>query len=203
MKKVVAFLEKYAEWLALGVACLFLLFTVYSYIVSPDALKVKVGSETMLPGEVDPYLSKNPSMLPRVQAGMEATTAGIEDAFKVKNFSAEFVKAMGPERPRMGAEYFAAAQPFRPYLPGVEFEAPNPQAPKTVITHLPTVPAPVPAKTFSNSGDSLVAQVIEVDPNDPDAVAAAQAAVQPEDPQVALANAIDKNWLTLEWSFDT
>ena len=55
MKKVVAFLEKYAEWLALGVACLFLLFTIYTYIVSPDALKVKVGNEAMLPGDVDPY----------------------------------------------------------------------------------------------------------------------------------------------------
>jgi hypothetical protein len=201
MKKVVAFLEKYAEWLALGVACLFLLFTIYTYIVSPDALKVKVGNEAMLPGEVDPYISKSPSMLPRVQSGMEATTSGLEDAFKVKNFSAEFKNAMGPDRPRMAAEYLASAQPFRPPLPGVEFQPETPTNERTKIAKLPIVPPPVPAKGISN-GDSLVAPVIEIDPNDPDAVAAAQN-VQPEDPQLALVNAIDKNWLTLEWSFDT
>ena len=44
MKNVVAFLEQYAEWLALGVAAIFFLFVVWGYVISPTAVRVKVGA---------------------------------------------------------------------------------------------------------------------------------------------------------------
>src|SRR3954451_19886558 len=96
MKKVVAFLEKYAEWLALGVACVFLLYMVYSYVVSPEALHVKVGSDTVYPGEVDPHVDV---AVRHLQEAIEAPAGDVK--IPLPDYSKDFLTAMGTERPHM------------------------------------------------------------------------------------------------------
>src|SRR4051812_40819067 len=98
MKKVVSFLESYAEWVALTLAVLFLLYTVYANVVSPEPLKTTVvGSpQPLLPDAVDPYVQQS---VKRLQAAIEAP-AGKEDLFPVREFRKDFETAMGPKRLR-------------------------------------------------------------------------------------------------------
>ena len=101
MKKVMAFLEKYAEWVAMGFACVFLLYMVYSYVVSPDAVKVEVGRELLMPGEVDPYI--NTKDIAALQAAMDDKNGDV--SFPVPDFAKAFSLAMGPDRDRMKGEF--------------------------------------------------------------------------------------------------
>src|SRR5258706_13956591 len=111
MKKVVAFLEQYAEWVGLGVASLFLLWVVYGYVVSPDQLQVKVGTDTVFPEGVDPKISE--SYVRHLQDAMEASPGELANAFKVQNFVDDFVRNMSDKRDRMTPEVLAggAASP--------------------------------------------------------------------------------------------
>src|SRR5687768_9332628 len=110
MQKVVAFLEKYAEWVALGISALFLLFIVYSYVLSPDALRVDVGSEKLLPGDVDPAIAARDA-----KALQAAVDAPAEIQFPMRDFTKEFELAMGPQRRMMEPQYLVTLSP----LPGV------------------------------------------------------------------------------------
>lgn len=58
MQKVVEFLEKYVQWVAIGLGALFVLFMVYTYVLNPPAT-VELGGTTRTPGEVDPYTLEN------------------------------------------------------------------------------------------------------------------------------------------------
>jgi hypothetical protein len=193
MQKMVAFLEKYAEWVALGVASLFLLFVVYSYVVSPDQIRVKVGSDAVFPGSVDEKV--NESSVKRLQQAMEAPSSL---TFPVPDFAKVFATKMGPQRDRMTPEVLAGGPPIRPAIPGVEFRTEPAGNEKIVIKDLPKIPAPVMAE--AKTGSSMVVQptLLDADPQAPDA-----APVQPVDEAAALAAAIDKNWITVSSKLDT
>src|SRR5215212_5730816 len=115
MQKVVAFLEKYAEWVALGVAGLFLLFVVYSYVLSPDALRVSVGNDKLLPGEVDTHVAAG-----RAKDLQAAVDAPADIKFPLRDFTKEFEVAMGPQRRLMEPKYLVTLSP----LPGVPTMSP-------------------------------------------------------------------------------
>lgn len=181
MKQVVAFLEKYAQWLAMGVAGIFLLFVVYSFWVSPDQLKVKVGSQELLPGEVDTAIANDADKgAARLKRQMDASSDASAD-FKVPDFQQEFAKAMG------GTGLPTAVAQVRPHVPT---EGP---VKETVVTKtddkvvLPKIPAPEPVGV--SSGQSLIAPPIEL------AEGEAPPAV---DRNAALATAIQKDWATVE-----
>lgn len=180
MQKVVEFLEKYAQWLAMGVAGVFLLFVVWSYWVSPDHLKVKVGNENLLPGEVDTTISSGPASNLKRQMESGATSA---TDFKVPDVKEAFVRAMAGD-----ADLTRVASVLT--RPAVPREGPIKEEVVTKTDDkvtLPKVPAPVP--TGVSSGQSLVAPPVEV---------AEGEAPQQVDPNVALANAIQKDWATVE-----
>ena len=195
MKKVVAFLEKYAEWVALGVACLFLLFVVYSYVVSPDQLHAKVGSDTVLPGDVDPAVNKTVATL----AGeIEAPAVGVQRP--TPDYGKQFAEAIGPQRKGMTPEVIAGGQPIRPLLPGEERTVVVANQEKERIADLPKVPTP--AISDVGIGSSLVMAPPPLP--DPDADPnAAPPPPPPDDPAALLASALDKRWITVEAKFDT
>jgi hypothetical protein len=199
MQKVVAFLEKYAEWVALGVAAIFVLFVAYSYVLSPEQLKVSVGNdkEKVLPGDVDPHIAGGAAQ--RLQ---QAVDAGADVKFPVRDFTKEFEVAMGPQRRSMEPKYLVTLNP----LPGVAREMEiggSSTVARQVVEALPVVPTPRPTGTAT--GNSLVAKPPPVvDPNDPNAAAAAAAAAAAQqNPAVELANALDKNWVTVEFSLSS
>jgi hypothetical protein len=195
MQKLVAFLEKYAEWLGVGVASLFFLFVVYSYVVSPDQVKVKLGSDAVYPESVDEKVSEN--SVKRLQTAMEAPS---NLTFAVPDFAGDFSKKMGDKRDRMTPEVLAGGPPIRPAIPGFESRPEPVDGTKIVIKDLPKIAAPVMAE--AKNGSSMVAPpptLVDAgaDPNQP-----------PPPPQPAaddatvLASAIDKNWVTVSAKFD-
>jgi hypothetical protein len=181
VKKVVAFLEKYAEWVAMSLACVFLLYMVYAYVVSRDDLKVKVGSESHMPGDVDTSIEANAAN-PLKNALDEKS----DISFPVNDFAGKFARAMGHDRDRMKPEFLAAVQ-FRPPLPGERGTINDPKITGIQISRLAIVPPPVP--TGFGTGISMVA--------DPAQLAAGGGAAQPNTPS------IEKMWITWEGKFDT
>src|SRR5690349_19114850 len=186
MKKVVAFLEQYAEWLAMGLAVVFLLYMVYDNVVAPDAIRTKVGAAAVLPGDVDPTLNQN--VISQLQQKIDAPAGNLQGAFDVKDATAEFYAAMGPKRPRMDRESLLAAG-VRPPLPGTTGMPTEGPGSEFVLDKLPSVPAATP--TSSATGNSLVAQA---DPIVPPGGNGADQPVQPApanpDPAAMLASAI-------------
>ena len=59
MNKVVAFLEKYAQYLALGLAFAFLGYVAYASFLSNPSQDIKVGTEVKAPGDVDAAIAAN------------------------------------------------------------------------------------------------------------------------------------------------
>lgn len=197
MKKVVAFLEQYAEWLALGVAAIFFLFVVWGFVINPTAVKVKVAQEELMPGDVDTTV--NDKAITRLQSAMESKADGL--VMVVPDFAKQFELTMGPNRPSMSPEALAGAQPPRPPQVNQTFEIVGPGPVETqTIAELPKMPTLTGLTT--SSGNSLVAPPPppqEVQGNDPNALPAAPAL--PETPEAQLANATEKNWVTIEAKF--
>ena len=57
MEKVLKFLEKYVQWIALGLGGLFLLAMVYNYVLQ-DPVTVTLGGKDVLPGEIDKEIAR-------------------------------------------------------------------------------------------------------------------------------------------------
>src|SRR4051812_27727637 len=96
MNKVVAFLEKYAEWLALTVATLFLLYMVYANVVDRKDYLATVSNNPLAPGEVDKYINQH--SIADLTRAMKATS---NTPFPTPKATADFNRAMGPNRPGM------------------------------------------------------------------------------------------------------
>jgi hypothetical protein len=193
--KVVAFLEKYAEWVALGVASLFLMYMVYANVIAPDALRSKVGNAEVFPGEVDQEIQRQ--TVARLTQAMEAPAGDVVRRIEVADYGKEFAQAMGPNRPRMGQEHLVLANSGRPRLPGGAGPEDAPKTGGIEIATLPAVPPAIPVASIT--GSSLVAP-----PPQPPAVGEDGVEVPapaPQEPAVALANALDKRWVMLEWKF--
>src|SRR4051794_22943758 len=60
MQKVTAFLEKYSQWIAVGLGGVYLLLMVYSYVLTPP-VTAKVGSESVMPDEIDKRIAEGPA----------------------------------------------------------------------------------------------------------------------------------------------
>ena len=138
MNKVVDFFEKYAEWLALGVAGIFLLFMIWSYVVNPTAVKVQVGSEETTPGDVEPTVNQMTRAL-----DAKLTAPGVPP-IPVPNFSEQFKTSMGETRPRgPSTPEVAIGIDFRPGIPGAAptINQPGPQGAR-LVQALPVTPAP-------------------------------------------------------------
>src|SRR5688572_23016968 len=59
MQKLVNFLEKNVQWVVLGLAGVFLLYMVWSYVLTPP-VTVKIANRTLRPGEVADAILERP-----------------------------------------------------------------------------------------------------------------------------------------------
>src|SRR5437773_11618647 len=59
MKKVLDFLEKNVQWLAIALGAVYLLWMVYSYVLNSPVKVTGVAPEPLAPGEVDDYIKNN------------------------------------------------------------------------------------------------------------------------------------------------
>lgn len=190
MKKVVEFLEKYAEYLAMGIAVLFLGLVVWSYVLDGEALKSKVGGEQVFPGEVDAKITR--TALPRLEGAVGTKlTKEIEPRFAVKDFGGLITREMGPQRSSM-----ASGTLTTPYMPGVPNERRIEEGPKIELGNVKALPVPPAALAVrAASGQSLV--VPPPNPNDPNNPGGAPAPGQPN-----VKDATDISWDTHVWKID-
>jgi hypothetical protein len=70
MQKTLDLLERYVEWVALGLAGLILLWVAYAYVLTP--ITVKVGSRELTPGEVDAVVKREAA--DKLKSAMEDKT---------------------------------------------------------------------------------------------------------------------------------
>ncbi|QOV89275.1 hypothetical protein [Humisphaera borealis] len=61
MDKILPILEKYVEWIALGIGALFMALMGYSYAVK-SPVSVPLGTEQLAPSAVDPAIKKSPDL---------------------------------------------------------------------------------------------------------------------------------------------
>src|SRR5689334_14865124 len=92
MQKAVDFLERHVQWLALGVAGLFLLWVAYAYVLTP--VTVKVGGRELTPGEVDAAVKRDAA--DRLKTAMDDKTPV---QFQVGDWRGQVARIFEPTAP--------------------------------------------------------------------------------------------------------
>ncbi len=191
MKKLVTFLENYAQWLALSAGLLFLGYMAYSYALSTDAVAVKLASGPVTPGEVDATIAKDAQDLQKkmtLPAGKD-----LQAKLVIPQFKDNFVLAMGGKRP--GAA--AVAGSFTPNLaPATPIKGPE-VITQELVPRLVKPPTPINDPP-PNPGQSFAAVPAALAPLDLNAPQQPQPPIQPG---VAVAG-FDLSWITLQWKID-
>jgi hypothetical protein len=137
MDKVKVFLEKYVEWLALGIGAAFLLYMIYANVVEEPVTSVVGPSQAVPPSQIDPMVWDT---VGKTVAAKVKPTAETQPVFEVPTFPAVKTVLSAPPGPVLPKSGFAQVPPFKPLIisPAV-IEQQNPDA----ITKLPTAPAPI------------------------------------------------------------
>src|SRR5215208_7445669 len=98
MDKVVSFLERNVQWLALGIGVLFLGYMAYSNLVeTPAHLTVDVGGRKVPPGELANAIGKSDAFV-RLQDGMKDRTIVYRQIDPVAQVKAEIGRASCREK---------------------------------------------------------------------------------------------------------
>lgn len=95
MEKALAILEKYVQWIALGLCGLFLVAMVYSYVLQ-DPVTVDLAGKPQLPGEIDKTIASMPEAqnLKRAVNGNQSIPA--TELPKIPSAVEAFAKVMTP-----------------------------------------------------------------------------------------------------------
>lgn len=148
MKKITDFLEQYVEWVALAVGGLFLLFMVFTYVLS-DPVSVELSGRTYSPGDVDREIREQASRLeerinprgePVVKIAVPQTLTG---------FDARLAMVQVEDKPLF--EIFAS-EPLRTSPSGGTPPAPEGGGPIEVqgaVATLAKIPAPIITESFA------------------------------------------------------
>jgi hypothetical protein len=189
MQKFVDFIEKYVQWVAIGLGALFVLFMVYSYVIQPPA-KVTIGNETLTPGEVDEYTATH--VASRLQTAMNGKpTVTIDFPHHVEQFKTAMNWVNATDISLAGLIH------WQPPIPDTIAQEQNPNqvpgqpqqvalAPRQVKA-LPVLPKAAPAE--SRFGRSVVLPPPPIaNPNQP--------AGGPQIQQVVAPQPVDKDWVT-------
>lgn len=181
MPKVIEILERYVQWIALGLAILFVGLMAYTYIVNPP-LTANIGSKQLAPGEVDAYIAS--SSLAQLKNGIASKTPLVYTQTDPKQ---KFLTDINWDV-------------NVPPIAGTRVRTPT-TGPGPVSTGVATAVQP-PAPTFL---DKTVGRSVLAIPN-PNA-APAPAAPRPGFPAPAAAAAAapdlqDKDWVTLAFRLD-
>ena len=191
MEKVVEFIEKHVQWLALGLGVLWLGWMGWKYVITPPAA-VEIAGERLTAGRVDKKTVEK-AVTP-LQAEMNRSEA---PEMPVENFAAGFQSTMnydGKEPVMLATTLWPRNEPIKidvPRLPGTPEPGPGGDVGPPRVALLPANPPPaVPA-------DVVVGRSTIVPP-----VIAGQPAVAPPAGQVAapaqpvLNQNVDKDWVT-------
>ncbi|MEZ0266662.1 MAG: hypothetical protein ACAI43_18185, partial [Phycisphaerae bacterium] len=201
MDKVIAFLEKYAQYLALGVAVAFLGYITYSSVLSNPKLDIKVPSvargvwqQVKLPGDVDAAIAANDAKV-LVDAAKAPAGDAVKKQFSKPSFDTQFIGKM--EVAGFKEEATPPPGPGTP-PPQTETVVEGPKIDK--IPGLVKPPAAEPKGAISGQSFLAVAAALP-----PFALAggAAGAIVQPPpvQPGVPVAG-FDATWITVEFKLD-
>jgi hypothetical protein len=147
MDKVKVFLEKYVEWLALGVGAAFLLYMVYANLVQ-EPVTSTVDNQQVAPSQIDPLVWDR---LAKPFAARIKPPAETQPVFDVPSFPTVSTVLTAAPEPMLPKSEFAQVPTFKPlmYSPKV-IEEQNPDA----ITKLPAAPAP--SGIFTSHGHTNV-----------------------------------------------
>lgn len=177
MQKWLGILEKNVEWMALGLAGLWVLWVAWSYWVTPPVVKL-VDNKPQTPGQIDQTVADQKALLER---SMSSSTLP-EEGLQVRDSVAEFVRRMTPQTPQA-----VAHTPFRSYPPLKELKPGDTLAPQQrLVQELPTMPAPVDPEVRSGRSQVTIAP-------------AAGTAPAP----TATANNVDKIWVSVFSTWNT
>jgi hypothetical protein len=108
MNKVVDFLEKRVEWIALALGVLFAGYMAYSYLLLPKVVVTGVAPDPMPPGEVDRFiLEHNAADLElRMARGSTAANDTVKPPSFVESFLASMSYANDPAKPLQYANVY-------------------------------------------------------------------------------------------------
>jgi hypothetical protein len=179
MNKVVAFLEKHVQWIALGLGGLYLGYMIWTYALQTPVVATGIGPTPLTPGEVDPLIDQTVAL--PLDAAMKDTN--VPD-FTVPNFIEQFKADMDFSN-------------FTPYVldwhvnsPVLRYQlsspAQNPANQTLAINKLPDVP-PI-AVVDHSSGRSNVLPLTAV-----------AGAAPPANGAQAVAGSSDKCWVTVSY----
>lgn len=179
MQKVVEFLEKHVQWVALSLGGVFVLYMIYSYVLTPPAT-VEIAGKTLTAGEVDDYIRTETAE--PLALRMKSTTP-ID--VNVQEFDKGFLATIAND----GVKY--AALDFLPPVPrtggdGGEIKGPgtDPNNPPQIAgdVTLPVPPKAVPFEVKPGRSMVVLSGIGGLDANGMPVAAAAPVVVAGADP---------------------
>lgn len=159
MQKVVDILERYCQWIAVGIGAIFFLFALYQYLpVVSKPVTVELGGQAYTPGEVDREIVE--AAADPLESKM-STPASIR--VNVPNYAAH-VNEQLTTAPKVAPLSNAMAASMKVEIPPLPWEAdPNANQPVNLTIGIPAIP---PA-TYDPAPTSGFAQVTPVVPAQP------------------------------------
>ncbi len=146
MNKVKEFLEKNAQWLALGLGVLWLFFMVYDNVLASKTATVEVNRTELVASNVDQYIEENTIKTLQDQIGNNQVLPPLKNDYTVQ---VKRKLALADERPML------LVGNWIPSLIQMGITLPTPPTPTgEKITHLPVIPAPVNPDV--TSGKSII-----------------------------------------------
>jgi hypothetical protein len=201
MNKIVAFLEKHVQWIALGLGGLYLAFMIWSYVLQTPVLVTGIAPTPLTPGEVDQHILDTLA-IPLATAMKDPNVPEMA----VPNFIDQFKSDMD----------FSSFKPYEivrllPDSQTIQIQLTNGKSlsipTELPIAALPPIPPAVAGDT--STGKSNVQLLAVVAPNgapagaaQPPPAGAAAAAAQPggDAAVVAAAGTKDISWVTVGYS---
>jgi len=196
MQKVVDFLEKHVQWVALGLGGLYLLYMVWSYILTPPVTtEISGAPDPLTPGTVDQYILDNRI---RELNGRVNDTRTVDVA--VPDFSEKFKEILnGGQAPMFDGAYYVDSKSSK-----IQYKEEGPANDDGTpigerVAALPAAPAP--KLTDQGTGRSLV-----IEPVIRGAPAANKKPERARDNARAVADkpaGIDKDWVSIFYKIST
>lgn len=186
MQKALDYLEKYVQWVALGLGAIYLLYILWAYVVTPPVsttLKTRDGMQTVTLADIDQLTVEGPAK--QLQRAMDNTTPV---QIHVTRFDEQFAAAMK----WTGID-------FPQFATGNWISSPTAPIELQEIAHNQQTTAPTVAATVPTGIPAPVAAAIEAGRSriQPPANIAAAPNVPPGNPVQPVANqSVDKLWAT-------
>lgn len=196
MKKVTELLEKYVQWVALGLGAVYLLWMIFAYVMQPPAT-LQLKNKTVTPVSIEEQIVGIDGPLPKLRTAMAEKS---QQNFVVQPYATWIQRGMAWQTPDGKPRQFALfdrpfiSSPYRPIViaPTRDVAVTNPQVPLPPqgagLAVLPELPAGTPVGV--SNGKALV---VLPAPNQP-AAPVRQPPGRPGPAGAIPANAVDRNW---------